>query len=268
MNEIISRYFGEQKIEYFSVLDYRDLREIHTALAERVGFELKSAIVFLVPYYVSTPRNISSYASSLDYHLIIKRITDGLISVLKEAHPQYSFVGFGDHSPIDERHAALSGGLGILGDSGLLINEKYGTYVFIADVLSDMPPELLGATAPRPHLTCSHCGACRAACPTGILRGEGDDCLSAITQRKGELAEEELDLMRKFDTVWGCDLCQRACPHNRTPLKTPVSFFYEKRVELLTSELLASLSKSELSDYAFGWRGRAVLRRNLEALEY
>ena len=150
----------------------------------------------------------------------------------------------------------------------LLINEKYGTYVFIADIVTDVPPEALGAIKPQPLSTCSHCGACRRACPTGILRGECDKCLSAITQRKGELDENELELMRKFDTVWGCDVCQTVCPHNRHPEITPIEFFHKDRIEYLTSDILTALTKDELKSRAFGWRGRKTIERNLKALDY
>ena len=87
--------------------------------------------------------------------------------------PDCSYRGYGDHSPIDERYAALACGLGIAGDNGLIINEKYGSYVFIGDVICDVPPETLSAMPVGKILHCSHCGRCRSACPTGILRGEG-----------------------------------------------------------------------------------------------
>ena len=227
----------------------------------------RSVLIFLIPYYVSKPKNLSVYAASLDYHIYIKRITSELISLMKALYPENNFVGYGDHSPIDERGAALIGGLGILGDNGLFINEKYGSYVFIADIVSDLSPSELGAVKCEVK-TCTHCSACLFACPTGILRGEGDDCLSAITQRKGELSENEIELMRKCDTVWGCDLCQSVCPYNKSPALTPIEFFHRDRIECLTSEKLNALSKVEFKSRAFGWRGRAVVERNLKALKY
>ncbi|MBQ8690036.1 MAG: epoxyqueuosine reductase [Clostridia bacterium] len=268
MNEIISSFFEEKKIEYFSVLDYSDCREINHGIMARENFSPKSVITFLIPYYTAPVKNLSVYAASLDYHLIIREITGELIALLSEKYPRNSFRGYGDHSPIDERHAALIAGLGILGDSGLLINEKYGTFVFIADVVTDIPPDELGAAAPREVELCTHCGACRRACPTGILRSEGDDCLSAITQRKGELADFEVEMMRKCDTVWGCDVCQLACPYNREVQKTPLEFFHLDRIECLTTDILESFSKADFALRAFAWRGRKTVARNLEKLGY
>lgn len=261
---MLDSIFGKEKIEYYAVLPYSDLKTINARLFSRIGFEPKTAIVFLVPYYSGETVNISRYAASLDYHLIIKDLTDSVIGAMKERYPDNSFCAFGDHSPINELHAALIGGLGVVGDNGLLINEKYGSYVFIGDILTDLLPERLGATEPSQIRGCIHCGACRSACPTGILRGEGDDCLSAITQRKGEITPEEVDMMKRVGTVWGCDVCQSVCPHNESAAKTPIDIFYENRIERLSRELLDAMSEDEFKRRAFSWRGRAVLERNLE----
>lgn len=266
MNEALKTFFEEWGIEYFSTIAYSDCREINGAIMARESFTPKSVVVFLIPYYAGEAENLSVYAASLDYHIIIRTITSALIERLSALYPAASFRGYGDHSPIDERHAALVSGLGILGDSGLLINEKYGTYVFIADVVTDLEPVTLGAITPREITACSHCGACRRACPTGALIGRGE-CLSAITQKKGELTPNEVEMMRKFNTVWGCDLCQGACPHNNSPKKTPVGFFYRDRITRLTSEVLASLSGKAFKERAFAWRGRSVVERNLKYLD-
>lgn len=263
MKKEIEAFFAENKIEYFAALDYGDLRETSPEIMARESFTPRSAIVFLIPYFVSVPKNISVYAASLDYHIFIREISQRLILLMKELYPENNFVGYGDHSPIDERHAALFAGLGIAGDSGLFINEKYGSYVFIADLICDLPPEELSALKGEVR-ECLHCGKCLSACPTGILRGEGEDCLSAITQRKGELTEKEAELMRKCDTVWGCDICQSVCPYNKSPAVTPIEFFHKDRIENLTEDILASLSKAEFKARAFGWRGRSVVERNLK----
>ena len=260
-------FFDRERIEYFAVLDYKNCIEISAPIMEREDFTPRSVILFLMPYYTGETLNISRYAASLDYHLAIRGVGERLSAYLREKFPNAKMKIFGDHSPIAERHAACISGLGIAGDSGLLINEKYGTYVFIGDMISDIPAHLLGETAPRKIEACHHCGACAAACPTGILRGEGSDCLSAITQRKGELSEEEKSLMRKHNTAWGCDLCQSSCPYNKNPEKTPIDFFYNDRIDHLTKDVLDAMTKEQFKARAFAWRGKKVVERNLEILE-
>ena len=258
----LSEFFRSEGIEYFGTIAYEDCRETSAQIIEREDFLPKSVIMYLLPYYGGESGNLSLYAASRDYHIAIREVNRRLIALLQAEIPGATLVGYGDHSPIDERDAALSLGLGILGDNGLLINEKYGSYVFVGDVVTDIEPEALGATLVLPHKRCEGCGLCRKNCPTGCLSG-GGDCLSAITQRKGTLSEKEQEMMRKVNTVWGCDECQRVCPYNLRAEKTPLSFFLSDRIENLTPEILSSLNKEQLRERAFGWRGRKILERNL-----
>ncbi len=266
MKELLKNYFETQKIEYFSVIAYSDCRETLGRLIERENFTPKSVILYLLPYYVGETVNISRYAASLDYHIAIRTVGEGLCAVLKENFPTANAKSYGDHSPIDEIGAALVSGLGIAGDNGLLINEKYGSYVFVGDVITDIPPEALSAVSPKPVIRCEGCGACKNSCPTGILRGEGSDCLSAITQKKGVLAEDDEALMRQYNTAWGCDECQRVCPHNASPKITPILFLKKDNIFHLTRERLDSMTDEEFSSRAFAWRKRATVERNLEIL--
>ena len=267
MKSKLKEYFSSVNIEYFSVLSYEDCVETNTRIMDRESFEPKSVIIYLLPYYAGNAENLSIYATSLDYHLAIKEINSGLENLLRSNFANVNLKGYGDHSPIDERHAALIGGLGIQGDNGLLINEKYGSFIFMGDMVTDISPELLGAELPKAYEKCEGCGACKRACPTGILRGEGSDCLSAITQRKGELSDEEKEMMIKYNTLWGCDLCQTSCPHNKDPKVTPVEFFHRDRIPCLTKEVLKAMSDEDFEKRAFAWKKRKTIERNLDILD-
>ncbi len=263
---MLKDFFNEEKIEYFSVIEYKDCIEISAPIIEREEFLPKSVILFLMPYYTGETENISRYAASFDYHIAIREVGERLKAHLLSRFPDAKMRIFGDHSPIAERHAALISGLGIAGDSGLLINEKYGTYVFIGDMITDIPADAIGATPLVPISSCCHCGACKRSCPTVILRQEGESCLSEITQRKGELNDDEKALMKKHNTAWGCDICQTSCPHNAHPEKTPLDFFYRDRISCLTRPILDSMNKEQFRQRAFSWRGRKTVERNLDIL--
>ncbi len=267
VEELFKKFFEKEKIEYYTVLDYRELCETSPEIMKREELTPRSVILYLLPYYGGECVNISRYAAARDYHIKIREVNSALSRLVCERFPEAKVKGYGDRSPIDERDAAVKGGLGILGENGLLINESYGSYVFIADLVTDIAPELIGARKPEKYSYCKACGACKKVCPTGVLRGGGCECLSSITQKKGELTEEEISLMKKYDTVWGCDLCQSVCPYNISPRMTPIDFFLEERIDELNFDVLESLDKKSFEERAFSWRGRRTVMRNVKIIK-
>lgn len=249
-------------------------------LLERVGIDYGgTAILFSVPYVVvedalDSRRNLSLYAVSRDYHQFFSGVEKTLIPTLKAQFPSYAFSLFADHSPIAEVEAASRCGLGIIGDNGLLITPDYGSFVFIGEVITDMPWTLVTGlpdgsfTSEAGH--CEGCGACVAACPSHCLPERRDTCLSAISQNKGALSSEEEALLRSHGMVWGCDQCQLACPHNQRVIferrDTTVSYFLTDRITHLDREVLQGMSETDFQARAYAWRGKSVLERNLSVL--
>ena len=260
-DSILKRY----GIEFSSVLPFEMCEIINE---RRLGVLKKrlqpaSVIVFLVPYYAGEEkRNISKYAVSRDYHLFMRGLFGDVCEALSEKYGA-SFCGMADSSPINEVRAASYAGLGMIGDSGMLINEKYGSYVFIGAIYSDAEFEY---GADRTSFCC-HCGKCRAACPAK----EGRQCLSAVTQKKGELTPEEIAYVLEYGSAWGCDICADVCPYSLAAVKngavTPIRFFYEDRTPYLTPDILQSMTDGRFAERAYAWRGKAVIERNLELLQ-
>ena len=187
--------FENENIEFCGVIPFAACKCRRPDIIERKGVraeDIQSAIMFLVPYYVSDGSgNISLYARSGDYHAYCDALFERILPALEEKYGG-RFLGFADKSPIEENVAASMAGLGVLGDHYMLINEKYGTFVFLAEILSTLPPEALGYTErPLAPSYCIHCGACKKACPMVI---DGMECLSALTQKKGTLTDAEKEL--------------------------------------------------------------------------
>lgn len=242
--------------EKCAVINERKLGALKKSLTPR------SVIVFLAPYYCGEEkRNISKYAVSRDYHLFMRGLFDAACPALSEKYGG-RFVGMADSAPINEVKAAVYAGLGMRGDNGMLINEKYGAYVFIGAIYTDVEFDDEGDKTRG----CIHCGKCRAACPMK----DGRECLSAVTQKKGELTDEEKAYILEYGSAWGCDICADVCPYSKNAVKngvkTPIEFFYKDRTPYLTADVINGMTDEEFKSRAYAWRGKATVERNLSLL--
>lgn len=261
----LEKIFAEENIEYVSHIPYSACKETRGYMCERVNIKPSCVIAFAVPYYTGDGDGISSYAISRDYHMYMKALGQRLCQKLSQVYPGYSFHTFSDVSPIDERDACAKAGLGIFGENGLLITEKYSSFVFLGEVITDADAEVFGDFTVHNIRGCEKCMLCRIKCP---ITNEGCECMSAVTQKKGNLTDEEKRLMLKYNTLWGCDICQRVCPHTVRAVEnksifTPIDFFYEDRIISLDEEKLNSMSDEEFAMRAFSWRGRDTIMRNV-----
>lgn len=264
MFAFLSNFFQKHKIEYASPVPLADCKTVRPYLLERSGIHDGTVIPFAVPYLsraATDPfRNLSAYAVPRDYHLFFRELFDELIPRLCEEFPQNRFVGFADHSPIDEVDAAARAGLGIIGKNHLLITPKYASYVFLGEIVTDAHLPCRS----QEIRTCEDCGACMRICPTNTC----GVCLSALTQKKGELTAEEKNLIVSHGSVWGCDLCQTVCPHAKRAVAdgsafSPIPFFSDAPISHLTADALDAMSEEEFSQRAYAWRGRKTVQRNL-----
>ena len=273
MNSALSEVFGHHGILLYGCIPFS---ACHVILERKLPqeFEPRSVIIFAIPYFPGerSNRNLSLYAVPRDYHCYFKEALPSLCADLRAAFPQGQFVGYTDNSPIDERHAAALAGLGRYGDNWLLITKEYGTFVFLAEFLSDRTPQQLGETGTLNAVEeCLHCGKCKEACPMLHNPFGIKECLSALTQKKQPLTEQEIQYIKHYKSAWGCDLCQAACPYNRAILEsgTPraLPFFLQQQIFRLTYADVAQMPQDIFADRAYAWRGRKTILRNLALLE-
>lgn len=225
----------------------------------RLPDNAKSVIVAVFPYLLPDSEyadlNISKYAVVTDYHKVAMARLEKAAHLLKEQFPGYEFSAFTDNSPIPEVRAACLAGLGVRGINSLLITEKYGSYVFIGEIVTNLELDF----EDNQENFCIKCGRCVTACPSSAIKENKFDrevCLSEITQKKGELSEEEICLMKECGCVWGCDICQDICPMNRNAAVTEIE-------EFLSSPVPHVSKGCSLENRAFEWRGRKVIERNI-----
>lgn len=229
----------------------------------RIPDNAQSVIVILFPYYLGEDAyegsDISKYAVVPDYHDVIVDILQDTAGKLKEAYPDEEFVVFADNSPIPEVKAATFAGLGVQGLNGLFINKDFGSWVFIGEIVTTKKYQYPEASV---SAMCVKCQKCIEACPTGAISEKGinpTECLSYITQKKGELTAEQEALIKDSGCAWGCDICQNVCPMNKAVKIQPLDSFRDGAQ--------TKARCTDISDRAYAWRGEKVIRRNLEILK-
>ena len=112
-----------------------------------------------------------------------------------------------------DREGAARAGVGFYGKNTLLITRRFGSWVVLGTLVTDV---VIEPSAPL-ALDCGSCRLCIDACPTGALDEPGvldsTRCLSYWTQSSEPIPEDYRDALGA--QVYGCDICQDACPWNR-----------------------------------------------------
>ncbi len=256
----ISKIFENHGVEVFGFCDFLTLKDklLNCAAIKRIPENSSTIITCLFPYKVldEEPLNISRYAAVEDYHLVCGDVLGSIVKELEKNFPSHLFSCFIDNSPIPEIRAAAMSGLGIIGKNNLLINERFGSYVFIGEIVTTLKLPIVNKNITN----CITCNKCIEVCPTGYLSDKNKKCLSKITQQKNILFEDEKCLIRKTGYIWGCDECQRVCPLNLGKEKTNIkSFINSYREKYVKGE--------DISRRAFEWRGEEVILRNAKILD-
>lgn len=210
---------------------------------------------------------ISAYARTIDYHHIIWDKLAELEQFIREQNkedlPLKSYV---DTGPLLERSYASLAGIGVAGKNSCLIIPGVGSYFFLAEILTDLA---LPVDQPFTRDLCHTCRRCIDACPTGAIMEDhtinADKCISFLTiENKGHIPDGLKNSMESW--VFGCDICQMVCPHNKvTPqLGHPLGeAILDEFIELLPLFALNDDSfKSKFRSSALSRAKRTGLLRN------
>ena len=195
---------------------------------------------------------IARYAWGDDYHDVIKKRLREFVERLAEVEgrPVRTRI-FVDDGPMNDRAAAARAGVGWFGKNANILTQSHGSWVFLAQVITDIPLE---PDSPLKK-TCGECVLCIDACPTGAIVApyviDNKRCISYLTiELRGPIPRELRPLVG--DWVFGCDICQDVCPVNRKAIGSLEPAF-RKRHDFAAPALMPLL---ELDQAAFSERFR------------
>jgi len=230
----------------------------------------RSVVCVAIPYATPVPAErrgrgrVSAYAWSRDYHrrmyALLRAIAARIDALAGEPVTRVAC----DTAPLAERAFAARAGLGWIGKHTSLIVKGLGSAVFLGEIVTTLP---LDADAPV-RTTCGACVRCIDVCPTGALRGDytidATRCISDLTQRRDAIPRALRPLIGTW--VWGCDLCNDACPPSVRAGRAGDAGFAPLSDELAAPDLQALLRGATagraVRTTAMGWRGTTILRRN------
>ncbi len=208
-------------------------------------------------------RFVSAYACGRDYHEVLKNRCRRLMRAISELSPEFSGRAFVDTAPLAERSVAATAGVGWIGRNGCLIVPNVGSYVFLCEIVSNLP---LRPDSPM-ESECRDCGRCMQVCPTGAFVSPGlidaNKCFSYLTvEHRGKINHRYWPLMGC--RVFGCDTCQLVCPFNQDIPPGDEELVSSGQASALCESSLAEILRFEPDEYAAAVRGTAVHRANYQ----
>lgn len=242
-NEDIKHYNEWLSHQYNAGMDYLERHSILKSDTAYVMKSAKSVLCFAVcyntdyPYSVEPqdnkakpayPPKISRYALNKDYHNVLRKKLNTLMKQTKtNFKTDFDYRICIDSAPILERSYAVKAGLGWIGKNACLINKRLGSFVFLAEVLTDLELETDKAYEKS---YCGNCRKCIEACPNKAIVDEKQinchRCLSYLTiEHKGYIDTKLYNPKSARGFIFGCDTCQEVCPWNKDAPITRMSEF-------------------------------------------
>lgn len=166
------------------------------------------------PLQAADGSSVARYSAGPDYHGSLRKSAVRLAkSVGRRLDEPFGWRVCVDSTPLAERSFAAAAGLGWIGKNGCLIDRELGSWLLLAEIVTDLdlPPD-----DPVAEL-CGSCVRCLESCPTHAFVGPGlldaARCLAYWTiESRGPLPDEVKAAVG--DRVFGCDVCQEVCPWN------------------------------------------------------
>jgi epoxyqueuosine reductase len=166
------------------------------------------------PYVAPDGSRFARYARGPDYHGSLRERALEVVARSRARLPgPWQARVCVDSTPLAERAFAAAAGLGWIGKNGCLIDAEQGSYLLLAEILTDLdlPPDDAAAEQ------CGACTRCLDACPTNAFVAPGTldagRCIAYWTiEHYGAIPDAWKAALGNH--VFGCDVCQEVCPWN------------------------------------------------------
>jgi epoxyqueuosine reductase len=207
---------------------------------------------------------LSRYARGDDYHDVIRQRLRTLVTWMAgTAGPGFEAFSCVDAGPVQERVFAEQAGLGWIGKHTGVINASLGSWIFLAEVLTNAELEPDEPAVDQ----CGTCTRCIDACPTGAIvepyTVDATRCLSYLTiEKRGPVPHELRDAIGAH--VYGCDVCQDVCPWNRRAASSSDPAWQPRAVSRQTD--LVALCRMSDDEWRAALRGSAMRRAGLRRI--
>lgn len=233
--------------------------------------EGKTIISIAFPYLHNVDyydNGFSVYTRGGDYHKVVKSYLNKICEYIEINGGRA--IPLVDNNFLPERYIAYLAGVGFIGKNNLIITKKYGSYVFLGEIITDLEIDCKDErdfSEISDFIECSKCELCYKSCPSKAInpyRKNTNICISYLTQKKN-LDDKQIKLLK--GRIFGCDSCQTSCPYNKNISYSNINELYP--FEFMNKENaieLANLNNREFketfSNTSCGWRGKNVLKRN------
>jgi epoxyqueuosine reductase len=270
----IARPRKEAFVDWLEAGRHADMRWLEREREIRLSPELfhpgcRSVIVVGLSYHkgrTAGPRpgaaRIAGYARGWDYHTYVRGRLERFAAWVAKETPSFSYKISVDSSPVYEKALAVQAGLGWLGKNSLVINPKFGSWLVLGALFTDLPIEPDGPGGG----SCGSCDACLRGCPAGALPEpyvlDAGRCFAYLTVENRKPIPDDV-LTKMSPRAFGCDGCQEVCPVNKTA--SAGRLVGRRAADGISWSEFSSIPADEFSDKFAGTPVMRALKRGLRS---
>ena len=224
----------------------------------------KSVIVLTYNYLTddrpkSDRYQLARYTWIQDYHVLVKNLLDDLAEKIVNNYPSIKYRVTVDSSAIAEKRWAMEAGVGYMGKNGLIHN-KNGSFFVIGILLVDQFCDIYDESLPKSD--CGKCEICVKSCPVNALETPFQvDARRCVSYHNTEDKIPNYSELASQKYIFGCDICQEVCPHNKKKNVNPLNVSKNSLFLPLKNDDLEALSEADFKHY---FSNTSILRRKYE----